>query len=364
VERRAGPSPREPRRGARFTQTAAAAVCAALISSMSVAAHAGAPASDLKAARQLFSEAEALRARGEWAEAATKLRQVVAIKETPGVRFHLAYCEEQLGQLVLADTDYRRAEALIREGARAPDVENLLGPAQKALAERLPTVQIRVPSPPPNTRVHLDGNDVAESALGVAMPLDPGTHTVIVEAPERERFLLEFKLAEGEDRVVEAMLRSPHDASAPLATDPYAGVPTIRLAPAPSRFGAREITVIGESTVALAGAVVGIVFLVEHQALVDDVNSKQHTIDDAGAIASDRRCAHPSPAISDACATLPDALDDRTSTGRIATVGFIGAGVFAAAAVTTWFAWPSKSHQDSAVGFVPTVGGGIVRGTF
>jgi len=44
------------------------------------------------------------------------------------------------------------------------------------------------------------------------------------------------------------------------------------------------------------------------------------------------------------CDELADALDDRKSNGTIATAGFIGAGVSAAALVTTWLLWPSSKH--------------------
>ncbi len=58
-----------------------------------VGAHAEPSAADIASARRLFSEATELRRAGQWSDAAAKLREAIAIKETPGLRFHLAHCE-------------------------------------------------------------------------------------------------------------------------------------------------------------------------------------------------------------------------------------------------------------------------------
>src|SRR5690349_9230742 len=83
--------------------------CALLLSSLVTIARAEPSAAEIKTARQLFAEAESLRSKGDCRTAAEKLRLALQIKETPGLRFHLAHCEERLGQLVQADADYRRA---------------------------------------------------------------------------------------------------------------------------------------------------------------------------------------------------------------------------------------------------------------
>src|SRR5215470_9747095 len=119
----------------------AGAICIATLR-----AHAEPNAADIASARRLFSEATVLREAGQWAEAAAKLREAIAIKETPGLRFHLAHCEEQMGRLLAARDDYDRADALIREGATASDVAALLEPARAALRERIPTLVVRAPS--------------------------------------------------------------------------------------------------------------------------------------------------------------------------------------------------------------------------
>src|SRR5690349_13113002 len=113
--------------------------------SASVVAHAQ-PAESLETARRLFHEASELEDARAWAAAAAKLRQALTIKDTPGLRFHLAHCEEQSGELVEAERDYVRASELVQGGASAPDVEKLLPEATAALKSRIPTLSLSLPS--------------------------------------------------------------------------------------------------------------------------------------------------------------------------------------------------------------------------
>src|SRR5882724_4575305 len=67
---------------------------------------------EIMLARRLFAEARAREEAKDWPTAASKLNEALAIKETAGLRFHLAYCEEQQGLLVEALVDYERSEDL------------------------------------------------------------------------------------------------------------------------------------------------------------------------------------------------------------------------------------------------------------
>ena len=95
---------------------------------------------ELAVARRLFNEAEALEKEERWSEAALKIREAIRIKETPGLRYHLAFCEEHMGLLVEAMNDYARARDLIAQGTPARDVEGMLPDKQKALSRRVPSI--------------------------------------------------------------------------------------------------------------------------------------------------------------------------------------------------------------------------------
>src|SRR5450432_1242199 len=106
-------------------------VCAVAIGAR--LAHAEPTPAEISTARQAFESAVALEADQKWLEASTKLREALAIKDTPGLRFHLAHCEEQQGLLVEAALDYDRANELLQHGAKAPDVQKLLATASAEL---------------------------------------------------------------------------------------------------------------------------------------------------------------------------------------------------------------------------------------
>jgi hypothetical protein len=66
-----------------------------------------APAGDqVRAARRLFADAEKDEDASRWADALEKLRRVAQVKLTAGIHYHIALCEEHLGQLATALDQY------------------------------------------------------------------------------------------------------------------------------------------------------------------------------------------------------------------------------------------------------------------
>ena len=96
------------------------AVVAAALLLGALSARADPTPGELAAARELFARAEKDEDAGRWAEALDKVRRASSVKMTAGLRFHIALCEEKLGQLVAALADYTAAEeayALAAESA-------------------------------------------------------------------------------------------------------------------------------------------------------------------------------------------------------------------------------------------------------
>jgi hypothetical protein len=114
---------------------------------------------------------------------------------------------------------------------------------------------------------------------------------------------------------------------------------------------------------AVAGATVGVVFLVKHGAAQTRV---EHAADTLNAVTDDPNsaCSGPSPDLAGACADLHDALDDRHRDAVISAVGFASGGAFAAAFAVTLLAWPSNRDRSMAVSVSPTPGGAVLHGTF
>jgi hypothetical protein len=331
-----------------------------------VAAHAEPSAADIASARRLFSEATELRRAGQWSDAAAKLREAIAIKETPGLRFHLAHCEEQMGHLLEARDDYDRADALMRNGVAAPDVAALLEPARVALRERIPTLVVRAPADARAVGLTIDGEMIATEQLGTPIQLDPGDHTIIVTAASRDPFRLELTLAEGEDRVVQAEL-TEHRASMPASAPAQTLVTPRHVAPQSAEkhgFGAREAILVTEGVVAAAGIGLGVAFLVQANSESDRITALQSQLPQDPK-QPNAACVNPSPGRASQCGELSQAAIDRNDDRIFAITGFVIAGVGAASLVTTWLAWPSARTKDSAhVQIIPLVGGAVARGTF
>jgi hypothetical protein len=302
-------------------------------------------ASELVLARRLFADASTLEAQGNWPAASEKLREAVAIKETPGLRYHLAHCEEQLGRLVSASLEYARASELIREGAQAPDVAQLLALADQRLVNRIPKLSLDVPSDIQGVTVEIDGHPITPAVLGNPIPLDPGVHRVIARAPNRGDFNERVELSAGQTHTL--VLVFPQRGPAPLRT----ASPSRAARPATTRserrgIAPRTIALIGEGALAAAGLGVGIGFTVARANASNRVDRWQAEVD-ARSGGDDNGCQDGSA--SPACTELRSALDDHRRSSMLMTIGYVGAGVGVTAGVLTWLLWPASELRVSTV---------------
>ncbi len=152
--------------------------------------------SELQAARDLFAKAEKDEDAGQWTEALDKLRRAASVKSTPGIRFHIALCEDKLGQLVAALSDYAAADQAARD-ANNKDVIDAVAEPLKALRIRVPTLTIDVPAAP-GAQVELDGKPMAPGLYGLAIPVEPGVHRIVAHATGKRPFSTQVQLHERE----------------------------------------------------------------------------------------------------------------------------------------------------------------------
>jgi hypothetical protein len=301
-------------------------------------------ASELVLARRLFADASALESQGNWSAAREKLREALAIKETPGLRYHLAHCEEQLGRLVSASLEYARASELIREGAQAPDVAQLLALADQRLVTQIPKLSLDVPSDVQGVTVEIDGHPITSAVLHNPIPLDPGVHQVVAKAPNRGDFNERVELSPGQTHTLVLVFpqRGPTPSRAPVrapaARSPSTGTERRGIAP-------RTIALIGEGALAAAGLGVGIGFTVARADASNRIARWQAEVD-ARSGADDAGCQ--SDATSPACTELRRALDDHRRSTMLMTIGYAGAGVGLTAGVLTWLLWPTRELRVSA----------------
>jgi len=317
-----------------------------------------AAADDVALAKRLFNEATALETRGEWSEAAAKLREALGIKETPGLRYHLAYAEEHMGQLVEALADYERAAALLEAGAQAPDVAKLVGPARDRMRERTPTLLIRLPPNVTHAKLTVDDHPIATTSLQQPMRLNPGAHRLVLTAPGHEPLTLEVALSEGERQTLDAEL-TPVNSAPPSTASPSVAAaassagasesPVAEAEPAAGRAEQqsggtlRTVVLASEAGIAVAALGVGIGYALRKNADDDRVAAAQQKVGQ-----SSNACSPPTPL--PACRELAEAIDDSNQAGRVSNIAFATAGVAAVAAVVTFVVWPAQESPGVSVG--------------
>lgn len=153
-------------------------------------------AAELSAARQKFQKALALQTAGDWTGALVLLKEVAEVKTTPQVLFNIALCEENVGQLVAALGHYELAAADARE-AGLPLVERESIERLSQLRARIPRLRVERGASAAAAQVSLGGVELGDSALGKALPLDPGSYQIQATAPGKEPFVRDVRLTEG-----------------------------------------------------------------------------------------------------------------------------------------------------------------------
>jgi hypothetical protein len=140
---------------------------------------------DLAAAEALFIEGRELAAEDRFTEACVKFETSMALAPRLGVQLNVANCYERIGKTASAWRAFGEAAALARQ--LADEREAFARQRYQALVRTLSKLVIKVPAGPPipDLVVVRDGAAIAPSSYGVAIPVDPGAHTVTATAPGR-----------------------------------------------------------------------------------------------------------------------------------------------------------------------------------
>jgi hypothetical protein len=297
--------------------------------------------SELSVARRLFDEGRVAEDGGRWREAADKFRRATAIKDTPGMRFHLARCQEEQGAFVEALVEFDRARELIDSGVKAPDVEKLLADARERVRAKVALLTLKLPSAVQNVSVELDGRALSASVLGVPMPINPGKHRLNAVAVGRTPFSTELELGVGEVRQlpIDLPVANTVPPAAPAAgIAPVIGAPQVEARSDAARVPTRTIVLVGEASLFAAALGTGVYFTVARGSAADRYDQANRTVLDqvGGSDADGTACATPRPG----CAELEQARQDRSQASTLATVSFVAAGASAAAFGLTYWLWP------------------------
>ncbi len=194
-------------------------------------------ADDAATADALFREGRMALARGDYEEATRRFAESERLQPAPGTRLNLATAESHTGHLASA---WEHARASRDELGLADDRRAVAQKLFDDLDARVPRLTLRsVGKLAAGARMFLDGTELREGSLGVALPQDPGSHRVLITAPGYLDLPLVVTLREGDRESLEIRLG-----------ERQFGSPATAPAPAPSRSPLRSV---GGITTAVGG---------------------------------------------------------------------------------------------------------------
>lgn len=320
---------------------------------------------DVSTAKALFEKGVADLQSGKLDTACPALDESYRLDPRAGTLFTLAECFAKAGKTASAVARY---EDYLNVFARMTpaDQGKQHGRDQTArqqhdkLKPHVPVLTLRLPDgAPPGTTVTRDGAALGNAVLGIALPIDPGPHTLVTQAPGGPAASETVTLAEGDRKeltlkvkAAEAGKSSPPPPLSPVGPVQSAGGPTAPITPPdqPEPRGNGQRTagfVIGGVGVAglIVGAVTGGLTLAKKSTIADNCNL------------TTKLCKN---------GTGQDAVSSAQTTGLVSTIGFIAGGVALAGGAVIILTAPKSSAPRVSATWSAGPGGGSVglRGAF
>jgi hypothetical protein len=139
---------------------------------------------EIARARDQYRKGLGLEAAGDWAGALAQFEAVARVRMTPAVRFHIARCQHNLGNLLEALGGYRLAA---HEASQDPKSAETLTEARLGIEEveaMIPKLVIERGAGAEAAAVTLDGVSLGDTSIGKEVPVNPGAHTIKYTLPD------------------------------------------------------------------------------------------------------------------------------------------------------------------------------------
>lgn len=172
-----------------------------------------AAAGDLAGAEALFKKGVAEMAAGQFDTACPALEESHRLDPRPGTLFALAECEAQAGKIATAVAryeDYLRTVSTLSVPLRLRhhDRAKRAAAERDALTPQIPELMLVLPAgAPEGVKVTRDGNELSAPSIGVALPVNPGEHVVLVTTPKGPPLEQRIILEKGDKKRLELKLR-------------------------------------------------------------------------------------------------------------------------------------------------------------
>jgi hypothetical protein len=160
-----------------------------------------AAAQSTAAAEALFNDGRNAMESKDYDTACQRFRESNRLDPAVGTLLNLAVCETSRDRVATAWELFRAvAEKLASDDPRRDYVAKQLA----QIEPRLPRLVLTLASGAPGVTKAREGDaEFASAAFGVPLPMDPGKHTFVVEAPGYESRTVDVELAEGKQQSLE-----------------------------------------------------------------------------------------------------------------------------------------------------------------
>jgi len=270
---------------------------------------------DSASAEALFRQGRVAADKRDFATACAKFRESNRLDPAVGTVFNLADCEENLGRLATAWTLFQE----VAQRLPADDDRRAIARRRaQALEGRVPLLSVQLTSGGrQGVLVRRDGVPLGPASLDTPLPVDPGEHVVVVEAPGTLPAEFRTNIREGARARLavavgapEAVARADSPAPSPKTTD----------AARPTRTAAYL-----SGSVGLAGLATGVVagLLVLQQKSTVDAHCREHVCDQTGL----------------------DASRTGKTLGLVTTLGFVAGGLGLGAAGYLFLSAPAPTES-------------------
>lgn len=156
---------------------------------------------DPAAAEALFRQGREAADAGDHATACARFEESNRLDPAIGTVFNIADCKEKLGLIATAWTLFQEVAQKVPSN---DDRHRIAKERADTLEPRLPKLTVVARGTlPEGAKLKRDGVVLGSASLGLAIPVDPGGHTVTVTAPKREPKEFEIELAEKEAKTLE-----------------------------------------------------------------------------------------------------------------------------------------------------------------
>ena len=324
---------------------------------LSATAHAQTPSTNKVTAEALFEDGRQLMTEGKYAEACPKFAASERLDASTATLLNLASCYERQGRTATAWATYKEAAS----AANASGRNDYLVAAERhasGLEPSLARLTLNVDQPVEGLRVERDGVAVDRAEWGIAIPVDPGSYSLVASAPGHRSWASSVAVTQNGAQVTLTVpaLEAQTEASPPPPPPPVA-VATAPVTTAPGSIDTeRHSASSAQSAIAWVIAGAGVVGLAIGTGFaVSAKNEYSSTLS---------QCEAADP---DLCTRQGvNARNDARSQGDVATLAFgLGAAAVVAGAVL-WLTAPrtGSDHSGTSLLVAPTLGGAALRGTW